>query len=149
MAVILVFAFCGCAEGSDASSQIPTVSKDDNSEASIEYAKQTRLLTDKNSYSGDDEIRFEIVPPSENDVVSYGYGCRIQFWDDASNEWKNSEKQFGYVESLLVSEGTASMSVVFSERCSEIADKYRLALEISVNSSEYAEVYSNEFSVNK
>ncbi len=142
---------CGCSNFSDGenSSQASDVTSVMTESEIIEYSQKTKLITDKNEYSRDETVTFQIIPPKETDYVAYGRDCKVQYWDESSSSWKYSDKQYEYFEDMFQSKGDSWFDFVFSERCDETAPKYRIALNVILNRpiGISVEIYSNEFTI--
>ncbi len=123
-------------------------SSHENSLDNLEYLKQVKVQTDKNSYSYNDTVVFEIIAPNQSDYLTYGYGYWVEYWDGETGSWNRCEKRYVVTEEAIISKGIGKLSFVFSERGDEGYEKYRMRIDVSIegyNGSETAS--SNEFTV--
>lgn len=114
--------------------------------ATLEEAKQTTLTTDKTSYAYNEEIRFKIQAPYQDDLIDYSLCFDIQYYNDNAGKWVISPKNFrdaildGYIR------GAYTKSIQLSTYTDVIADKYRLVYKAKINVFD-VELVSNEFTV--
>ncbi|MBQ3230332.1 MAG: hypothetical protein IJB49_04870 [Clostridia bacterium] len=140
----LLFVFLsGCSTESTESSAQSDIS---SSEADDSDVQATTLTTDKSSYSINDTIAFTVTAPRETDYITFGLGCIVQYFNEDANEWQNCDKDFLIQEVLQEAYGKGTDSFVLSERADAGYEKYRLMLDVRVNSVALT-LYSNEFTI--
>lgn len=114
--------------------------------ATQKEADQTVLTTDKTSYEYDEEIIFSVESLYEDDYLCYGYNYIVQYYNSDIGEWKNCVKAYSYNDIGILGLGTATESIKISDRLNNIADKYRIILDMSVNDFR-VNLISNEFTI--
>lgn len=114
--------------------------------ATQEEADRTTLTTDKTLYNVDEKITVTIKSLYKDDLLGYGDDYIVQYYDSATGEWKNSEKLYFTKDIAINARGIGTFSFKLTDRSDNIADKYRIILQVFVNG--YLEnLISNEFSV--
>lgn len=115
--------------------------------ATKEEAEKTVLLTDKESYKTDDTIIITIKPYDPNDAFAFGFNYKVEYFDESTEEWKDTGKEYSYTEELCMTMGETEQKFKFSDRANDIGEKYRIVWnDVQVNGY-FVDLISNEFTV--
>lgn len=115
--------------------------------ATKEEAEKTVLLTDKESYKTDDTIILTIKPYDPNDAFAFGFNYKVEYFDESTEEWKDTGKEYSYTEELCMTMGETEQKFKFSDRANDIGEKYRIVWnDVQVNGY-FVDLISNEFTV--
>jgi hypothetical protein len=107
---------------------------------------RTTFTTDKTSYGYDENINFIVKTPNSEDSINYGFDYYIEYYDSNAGEWLRCPKEYAVISLCGYGFGTVTNSFKLTERVDNIAEKYRLIFDVSINSKK-VKLISNEFTI--